>query len=89
MLCCRCSNIGHHHPKVLQAIKDQCDELAFAGPSVATRVRAEFGPILAKHTPGNLNKFLFTLGGAEANENALKFAKFYTKRNKIITRYRR
>lgn len=83
-----CSNIGHQHPKVLQAIKDQCDELAFAGPSVATRVRAELGPLLASHTPGNLNKFFFTLGGAEANENALKFAKLYTKRHKIITRYR-
>lgn len=83
-----CSNIGHQHPKVLQAIKDQCDELAYAGPSIATRVRAEMGPLLAKHTPGNLNRFFFTLGGSEANENALKLAKFYTKKHKIITRYK-
>lgn len=83
-----CSNIGHSHPKVIQAIKDQADELSYAGPGFCTRVRAEIGPLLAKHTPGELNKFFFTLGGAEANENAIKFAKFYTKRNKLISRHR-
>ena len=83
-----CSNIGHGHPKVIQAIKDQADELAYAGPMFATRARAEVGPVLSKHTPGDLNKFFFTLGGAEAIENAVKIAKFYTKRNKIMTRYR-
>lgn len=83
-----CSNIGHKHPKVIQAIKDQCDQLAYAGPSVATHVRAKFGPLLAKHTPGNLNKFFLALGGSEANENAIKLAKFHTKRHKLIARYR-
>lgn len=84
-----CMNIGHQHPKVLEAIKAQCDELAYAGPLMATRIRAEFGPLLAKHTPRQeLNKFFFTLGGSEANENAIKLAKFSTKRSKIITRYK-
>jgi len=83
-----CSNIGHQHPKIIQAIKDQADELCFAGPSFATRTRAEFGPILARHTPGDLNHFFFTLGGAEANENAIKFAKLHTGRDKLIVRYR-
>jgi len=83
-----CSNLGHQHPKIIQAIKDQADELCFAGPSFATRTRAEFGPILAKHTPGDLNHFFFTLGGAEANENAIKFAKLHTGRDKLIVRYR-
>jgi len=83
-----CSNIGHQHPRVLAALKEQVDELCFAGPAYATRVRAEFGPLLAKHTPGSLNKFFFTLGGAEANENAIKFARFHTGRNKIISRYK-
>lgn len=54
----------------------------------ATRVRAEIGPVLAKNTLGDLKKFFFTLGGSEANENAIKLARFYSKRNKIITRYR-
>ncbi len=58
-----CMNIGHQHPKVIAAIKSQCDELVYAGPNMATRVRAEFGPLLAPHTPNQqLTKFFFTLG---------------------------
>ena len=53
---------------------------------MATEIRAEFGPLLAARTPGNLDKFFFTLGGAEANENALKLARLHTGRNKIIAR---
>ena len=83
-----CTNIGHGHPKVIQAIKNQVEELAYAGPGFTTKPRTEVGPLLAKITPGNLNKFFFTLGGADANENAIKFAKFYTKRHKLISRYR-
>ncbi|MFM7854031.1 MAG: aminotransferase class III-fold pyridoxal phosphate-dependent enzyme, partial [Flammeovirgaceae bacterium] len=83
-----CSNIGHGHPKVIQAIKDQADDLVYAGPGFSTKARAEVGPLLASKTPGDLKKFFFTLGGAEAIETSLKFAKFYTKRNKVITRYR-
>jgi taurine--2-oxoglutarate transaminase len=83
-----CSNIGHGHPKVIQAIQKQAAELAFAGPSMATSIRAELGPLLAKRTPGDLKKFFFTLGGAEANENAIKFARLFTGRHKIMARYR-
>lgn len=83
-----CSNLGHQHPKIIQAIKDQCDKLCYAGPSMATEIRAEFGPLLAARTPGNLNKFFFTLGGSEANENAIKLARLHTGRNKIIARYK-
>ncbi len=83
-----CSNIGHGNKTVIKAIQDQAAELAYAGPSNATRVRAEFGPLLAKRMPGDLTKFFFTLGGAEANENAIKFARFHTGRHKIIARYR-
>jgi len=83
-----CSNIGHGNKKVIEAIKSQAEELCYAGPGFATKVRAEVGPILAKHTPGDLKSFFFTLGGAEANENAIKLARFYTGRPKIIARYR-
>jgi len=62
--------------------------LTYAGPTMATKARAEIGPILSNHTPGDLNKFFFVLGGSEANENAIKFAKFYTGRPKIISYYR-
>ena len=60
------------------AIKAQAEELAYAGPGMATRVRAEIGPLLAAVTPGDLDTFFFTLGGAEANENAIRLARAYT-----------
>jgi taurine--2-oxoglutarate transaminase len=83
-----CVNIGHGDQRVIDAIKAQADELAYAGPGMATPVRAELGRMLAGLAPGDLNKFFFTLGGAEANENAIKLARGYTGRHKIITRYR-
>jgi taurine--2-oxoglutarate transaminase len=55
---------------------------------MATKPRALLGKILAEITPGNLDRFLYTLGGADANENAIKIARAYTKRNKILARYR-
>ncbi len=73
-----CVNIGHGNKKVIRAIQEQAEKLAYAGPSMATEVRAKIGPLLAKHTPGDLNKFFFTLGGAEANENAIKLARQFT-----------
>ncbi|MDB5045541.1 MAG: gabT, partial [Deinococcus sp.] len=79
-------NVGHQHPRVLQAIKDQVDVMCFAGPSFATDVRATLGKKLAEVT--GLGKSFFTLGGSEANENAMKMARLYTGRDKIITRYR-
>ena len=79
-------NLGHQHPKMLEAIKKQVDELCFAGPGFATEPRGQLGKKLAEVT--GLAKAFFTLGGAEANENAMKMAKLFTGRDKIITRYR-
>jgi taurine---2-oxoglutarate transaminase len=79
-------NIGHQHPKMLAAIKKQVDELCFAGPGFATEPRGVLGKMLAEST--GLAKTFFTLGGAEANENAIKIARLFTGRDKIITRYR-
>jgi taurine---2-oxoglutarate transaminase len=79
-------NVGHQHPKMLEAIKKQVDELCFAGPGFATEPRGQLGKKLAEVT--GLAKTFFTLGGAEANENAMKMAKLVTGREKIITRYR-
>ncbi|MEW6716900.1 MAG: aminotransferase class III-fold pyridoxal phosphate-dependent enzyme [Chloroflexota bacterium] len=81
-------NLGHSHPKVIQAIKNQADQLLFIAPQFATQVRGELGRMLADITPGDLKKTMFTLGGAEANENAIKIARMVTGRHKIVTRYR-
>ena len=82
------TNIGHQHPKVVKAIQDQAAELCFVYPGNATEARALLGKRMAEVTPGKLKKTFFTLGGAEANENAIKFARFYTGRHKILARYR-
>ena len=81
-------NIGHHHPKVRDAIKAQADELVFVHPQTATAVRARVGKLLADITPNPINTFFFTLGGAEANENAVRAARLMTGRQKILVRHR-
>src|SRR5258705_2943392 len=81
-------NIGHGDPRVIQAISDQAATLAYANPFMATEVRARLGAKLAEITPGDIDTFFFTNGGAEANENAIKLARFFTGRHKIIARYR-
>jgi taurine--2-oxoglutarate transaminase len=82
------TNVGHQHPKVVKAIQEQAALLTFAAPGMATEPRGLLGKKLAEITPGDLKKTFFTLGGAEANENAIKIARFYTGRQKIIARYR-
>jgi len=81
-------NVGHGHPRVIAAIKAQLDVLPFAMPGSATEVRARLGKLLADITPGDIDVFFFTTGGAEANENAIKAARWYTGRHKILSRYR-
>ncbi|HZG66423.1 MAG TPA: aminotransferase class III-fold pyridoxal phosphate-dependent enzyme [Herpetosiphonaceae bacterium] len=84
-----CVNIGHGDTRVLDAIKNQMDQLCYVAPTAATTAaRAEAGRLLREVTPGNLSKSFFTLGGAEANENAIKIARWVTGRHKIIARYR-
>ncbi|MGA9306384.1 MAG: aminotransferase class III-fold pyridoxal phosphate-dependent enzyme, partial [Candidatus Sulfotelmatobacter sp.] len=81
-------NIGHGDERVIQAISEQGATLAYANPFMATEVRARLGAKLAEITPGDIDTFFFTNGGADANENAIKIARFFTGRQKIIARYR-
>lgn len=81
-------NIGHGHPKVIEAIKKQADELAFVYPGAASVPRGDAAEKLASVTPGDLKKSFFTLGGADAIENAMKMARLVTGRQKVMTRYR-
>jgi taurine--2-oxoglutarate transaminase len=81
-------SIGHQHPKVIAAIKEQADQLCTIGPPMATESRSRLGRLLAEITPGDLSLSFFTNGGAEANENAIKLARSYTGRHKVIARYR-
>ena len=83
-----CVNIGHSHPRVIKAIQDQAATLAYANPFMATEPRALLGEKLAAICPGDIDVFFFTNGGADANENAIKLARLYTGRHKILARYR-
>lgn len=81
-------NIGHGDKRVIQAIKDQADKLTYMYPGIATPTRGELGKLLHDITPGSLCKSFFTLGGADAVESAMKMARLYTGKQKVITRYR-
>jgi len=83
-----CVNIGHGDERVINAIKAQAETLAYANPFMATEVRARLGEKLAELTPGDIDAFFFTNGGAEANENAIRIARLFTGRHKIGARYR-
>jgi taurine--2-oxoglutarate transaminase len=83
-----CTNIGHSHPRVVKAIQEQAAKLCYANPFMATEPRARLGKKLAEITPGDIDTFFFTNGGAEANENAIRIARVVTGRHKILVRYR-
>src|SRR4051794_15921000 len=81
-------NIGHGDRRVIDAINQQASRLQFVQPAFATEIRARLGQKLAEILPGDMNKVFFTLGGAEAIENAIKLARHQTGRYKLLARYR-
>src|SRR5215213_5462827 len=84
-----CVNIGHGDERVIKAMQEQVAELPYAAPGMTTKARALASKMVAEITPHQaLTKVLFTLGGADANENAIKLARGYTGRHKILARYR-
>ena len=83
-----CVNIGHGDERVVRAIQEQAAILPYANPFMATEVRARLSAKLAELTPGDIDAFFFTNGGAEANENAIRIARLFTGRHKIGARYR-
>ncbi len=81
-------NIGHGDRRVVDAITEQALKLQYVQPAFATEPRARLGQKLAEILPGDMDKVFFTLGGAEAIENAIKIARHYTGRYKVLARYR-
>jgi taurine---2-oxoglutarate transaminase len=81
-------NLGHQHPRLVEAIQQAVAEMAYIGPGFAARARSELGEMLADIAPGDLSMSFFTTGGAEANENAIRLAQHITGRPKIMARYR-
>ena len=83
-----CVNAGHGDRRIIDAIKAQADKLTYISPVAATEPRARLGQKLAEVLPGDIDKVFFTLGGTDANENAIKIARAVTGRRKILSRYR-
>jgi taurine---2-oxoglutarate transaminase len=81
-------NIGHGDRRVIDAITEQATRLQYVQPAFATEIRARLGQKLAEILPGDMAKVFFTLGGAEAIENAIKLARHHTGRYKLLARYR-
>ena len=81
-------NVGHGHPHVVKAIQEHVAKISYAYPSIATEARGRLGELLAEVTPGKISKAFFTNGGTDAIENAIKMARLFTGRQKILTRWR-
>ena len=81
-------NIGHGDQRVTDAVINQMKKVSYVNPSTITKVRGDLGKKLSEICPGNLNKSFFTICGATGIENAIKLARIYTGRHKILTRYR-
>ena len=80
-------NIGHGNQRVTEAVMKQMQEVSYVTPSCVTKARGELGKKVASLAPEGLNRTLFTIGGAEAIDNAVKLARMYTGRHKILCRY--
>jgi taurine--2-oxoglutarate transaminase len=83
-----CVNAGHSDPRIVRAIQQQAATLAYVNPSLVTEPRARLGAKLAAIAPGDIDAFYFTNGGTDANETALRIARVFTGRQKILARYR-
>lgn len=83
-----CNHLGHNHPAIVEAIKQQADALCFVTSAWGSQPRAQLAARLVGHSQLAGGKVFFTLGGADANENAVRFARWLTGRHKVITRHR-
>jgi taurine--2-oxoglutarate transaminase len=81
-------NLGHQHPRIIEAIKEQADRLCTVAPSFANETRNEAARLIAAHAPEGLDRVFFTNGGAEATENAIRMARTHTGRHKVLAAYR-
>lgn len=81
-------NIGHQHPKVVEAIREQAARLCTVSPAFANDVRARAATLIAERAPAGLDRVFFTNAGTEANEHAVRIARQVTGRHKVLAAYR-
>ena len=78
------ANLGHQHPRMVAALREQAEHLCLAAPDFAVGVRSEAARMIAERAPAGLNKVFFTNGGTEATENAIRMARLHTGRHKVL-----
>src|SRR5215472_16933214 len=85
-----CSNLGHQHPRVVAAVRAQAEKLCFVTNAWGAAPRAELATLLLERSGFAGGRVFFTLGGADANEHAVKFARMAAARPRgwVITRGR-
>ena len=82
------TNLGHQHPRIVEAIQKQAGLLCTVAPSYANAARSEAARLITSHTPQGLDRVFFTNGGADANEHAIRMARLHTGRGKVLSTYR-
>ena len=82
------TNLGHQHPRIVAAIKEQADRLCTLAPGHASDVRGEAARLIVEVAPEGLEHVLFTTGGSEAIEHAVRMARLHNGRPKVLAAYR-
>lgn len=82
------ANMGYQHPRILEAMREQLETLPTIAPATVNDTRARAAELILEVAPDGYDKVFFTNGGADANENAIRMARLYTGRDKVISRYR-
>lgn len=80
-------NIGLNNQAIIKAIQEQAAKICYVAPKHTYQGRGELGKVIVELAPKNMTKVLFTLGGADANEYAIRMAKAYTGKDKIFSKY--
>ena len=82
------ANLGHQHPRIVEAIKEQADRLCTLAPAHASDIRGEAARLIVDVAPHGLGHVLFTTSGTEAIEHAVRMARLHTGRPKVLAAYR-
>lgn len=82
------SNLGFGNRDIIEAIKEQSEKYCFISPAYGAEPRAKLAEMIINLMPDTFGKVFFTNAGADANENAIKIARMYTGRKKVMSRYR-
>ena len=81
------TNVGHRHPKIVAAIREQAETLATVAPQHVNDARSEAARLITEWLPESINHVFFTNAGAEANDHAVRMARLHTGRHKVLSAY--